>query len=115
MSNDNNNQAEMVHVGNVYMVKTNENFVGLEIGWTENVLNRQGAASVLDMIRNMMSKSGWIAQSVLRAPEIEQPIGPEVTDAQTDEQAGGDSNQDAKMSASKQKKSNDTKGNRKGN
>jgi predicted transcriptional regulator len=39
--------SEFVKVSEVYLVKDNEKFVGIEIGWSDAVLNAQGAASVL--------------------------------------------------------------------
>lgn len=92
-------EQKAIKVGEVYMIQDgeSENFVGLEVGFAETVLNRQGAAMVLDNMRNAMNSSGWIAQTILRAP-----VGEE--NAQTNEEADTGSDTDTKSSGKKRKK-----------
>lgn len=59
--------ADLVKVAEVYLVKDGEQFVGMELGWTESVLNEQGAASVLDTLRGQLDRSAWVATMVMRA------------------------------------------------
>jgi hypothetical protein len=91
-------EQKAIKVGEVYMIQDDgDKFVGLEVGFTDAVLNRQGAAMVLDNMRNAMNSSGWIAQTILRAP-----VGEE--NAQTDEEANQDSDPDTKVTSKGRKK-----------
>ena len=90
-------EQKAIKVGDVYMIQDGDNFVGLELGFTESVLNRQGAVAILDSMRNAMNSSGWIAQTILRAP-----VGDE--DAQTNEEADTNSDTDTKSSGKKRRK-----------
>lgn len=85
--------SEFVKVSEVYLVKDNDKFVGIEIGWSDAVLNAQGAASVLDTLNNAMMSAGWVTKMVMRAsPEEEAVDAPadEGAAAADDEAAGGD-------------------------
>ena len=90
-------EQKAIKVGEVYMMQEGDNFVGLEVGFTDAVLNRQGATMVLDNMRNAMNSSGWIAQTILRAP-----VGEE--NAQTDEEANQDGDPDTKVTPKGRKK-----------
>jgi hypothetical protein len=87
--------SEFVKVSEVYLVKDNDKFVGIEIGWSDAVLNAQGAASVLDTLNNAMMSAGWVTKMVMRASgedDEEQADAPadEGAAAADDEAAGGD-------------------------
>ena len=90
-------EQKAIKVGEVYMMQEGDNFVGLEVGFTDAVLNRQGATMVLDNMRGAMNSSGWIAQTILRAP-----VGEE--NAQTDEEANQDGDPDTKVTPKGRKK-----------
>ena len=90
-------EQKAIKVGEVYMMQEGDNFVGLEVGFTDAVLNRQGATMVLDNMRGAMNSSGWIAQTILRAP-----VGEE--NAQTNEEANQDSDPDTKVTPKGRKK-----------
>jgi hypothetical protein len=91
--------SELIKVGEIFVVQQDKKLIGAEIGFTDNVRNRQGAATTLDLVRGAMNNSGWIAQTILRVEDQQ--------DAQTDTQAEGDSgedNQTPPKPAAKQKK-----------
>lgn len=90
-------EQKAIKVGEVYMMQEGDNFVGLEVGFTDAVLNRQGATMVLDNMRGAMNSSGWIAQTILRAP-----VGEE--NAQTDEETNQDGDPDTKVTPKGRKK-----------
>lgn len=90
--------SEFVKVSEVYLVKDNDKFVGIEIGWSDAVLNAQGAASVLDTLNNAMMSAGWVPKMVMRASaggdgedigEADAPADEGAAPAD-DEAAGGD-------------------------
>lgn len=61
-------QATLVKVADLFLVKQGDDYVGMELGFNENVLNRQGGAMVLDTLRGAMNSSTWVASTLLRAP-----------------------------------------------
>jgi hypothetical protein len=87
--------AEYVKVSEVYLVKEDDRFTGIEMGWSDSVLNAQGAASVLDTLNNAMMSAGWVTKMVMRASggdgdgETDAPAD-EGAAAADDEAAGGD-------------------------
>ena len=92
-------EAEMIKVGEVFVVQQDSKLVGAEIAFTENVRNKQGAATALDLMRGALNNSGWITQTVMR---VEDKV-----DAQTDASAEGERGEDNKtppQPAAKQKK-----------
>ena len=79
-------EAEMIKVGEVFVVQQDSKLVGAEIAFTENVRNKQGAATTLDLVRGAMNNSGWIAQTIMRVEDKQ--------DAQTDTSAEGERSED---------------------
>ena len=79
-------EPEMIKVGEVFVVQQESKLVGAEIAFTENVRNKQGAATALDLVRGAMNNSGWIAQTIMR---VEDKV-----DAQTDTSAEGERGED---------------------
>lgn len=82
--------AELIKVAEVFLVKENEQFVGVELGFNENVLNKRGAASVLDTLRSGLNNAGWVTSTVMRVEDREEnaPSEPEGS-------AGGDTGAEA--------------------
>ena len=80
------NEAELIKVGEVFVVQKDSTLIGAEVAFTENVRNKQGAATALDLMRGALNNSGWITQTVMRVEDKE--------DAQTDTQAESDSGED---------------------
>lgn len=75
-------EFQTIKVGDLVLVKKDDEYVGTEIVWGENVLNRSGATFILDMLQGMFTKAGWVTQTVLRAPENQQEAA---VDAQIEE------------------------------
>ncbi len=93
------NEAELIKVGEVFVVQHESKLVGAENAFTDSVRNKMGAATTLDLVRNAMNNSGWIAQTIMRVEDKE--------DAQTDTPAEGErgeDNQTPPKPASKAKK-----------
>lgn len=88
--------SEFVKVSEVYLVKEGENFTGIEIGWSDAVLNAQGAASVLDTLNNALSSAGWVTRMVMRADNGGQEDAPsdEGAEAAGEEGSVGDGAED---------------------
>jgi hypothetical protein len=72
---------EFIKVAELYLVKEGEQYTGLEMPMTENVLNKTGAANLLDMAKRCLDDSSWIVNTVMR-----------VKDAQTNQSGSEDSN-----------------------
>ena len=79
-------EAELIKVGEIFVVQKDTKLIGAEIAFTDSVRNKQGAATTLDLVRGAMNNSGWIAQTILRVEDQQ--------DAQTDTQAEGSSGED---------------------
>jgi hypothetical protein len=62
-------ENSFVHVGNVLLAKNGEDFTGVEIVFTKNVLNKMGAASILDTLRSAMNVAGWTTTTVMRVED----------------------------------------------
>ena len=75
---------QTIKVGEIVLIKKGDEYVGTEIVWGENVLNRSGATYILDMLQSMFTKTGWVTQTILRAPENQ---GEAEVDAQMEEAA----------------------------
>ncbi len=93
------NEPELIKVGEVFVVQKESTLIGAEVAFTENVRNKQGAATALDLMRGALNNSGWITQTVMR---VEDKV-----DAQTDASAEGErgeDNQTPPQPAAKQKK-----------
>lgn len=58
-----------VHVGNLLLAKNGDDFTGVEIVFTKNVLNKMGAASILDTLRSAMNVAGWTTTTVMRVED----------------------------------------------
>lgn len=99
MSEENKQESNLVQVGAVCLVKGEEDgqFTGVELLFTDQVLNRQGAAMVMDNIRGALNSSIWVASTLLRAPAEE-------NNAQTDEEADTPSDTDDEVSGKKRTK-----------
>ncbi len=96
-----NDDYQTIKVGDLVLIKKDDEYVGTEIVWNENVLNRSGATFILDMLQNMFTKTGWVTQTLLRAPENKQEAE---VDAQTEEstdQSGDADDTSAKKSRRK--------------
>lgn len=57
---------KLVKVAEVFLVQDGEEFVGLEMAFTESVLNAQGRAGVLDALRGSLDNSLWVAGMISR-------------------------------------------------
>ena len=64
-------EPNLIKVADVYVVQQDEQFVGVEVGFTEAVRNKRGAATSLDFMRNALSNSGWITQTIMRVEDKE--------------------------------------------
>ena len=81
--------ADLIKVAEVFLVKEGDQFVGVELGFNENVLNKRGAASVLDTLRSGLNNAGWVTSTVMRVEDREDaPSEPEAS-------AGGDTGAEA--------------------
>lgn len=76
--------AKEIHVGNIFMMVDDDGkkFHGMEMLFTKNVENINGATVVLDALKSSMNSSAWMLNTVLR-------VGG--SDAQTDSGAVADS------------------------
>lgn len=91
-------QPQMVHVGDLYIVKNGEQILGVETVFTENVLNKQGAVLVLDNLKGALNSTGWTMNTVMRVQDREQG------DAQVDTQASVSSDTGTEGAGKKQRK-----------
>ena len=71
-------------VAELYVVSNDEELLGVECAFDENVRNKLGAAQVLDLTRAALNTSGWVTQTVMR-----------VEDAQDDGESEVDSVEDS--------------------
>ena len=79
-------EIQTIKVGDLVLVKKGGEYIGSEIVWGENVLNRSGATYALDMLQSMFTKTGWVTQTILRAPENQpENQGEAEVDAQIEE------------------------------
>lgn len=76
-------EPKVIPVGTVYIVQQGDEFTSVQLGFNENVQNKVGAVTILDMLRNNMDRSGWTTETVMR-----------VKDAQPDTQAEGSGGED---------------------
>ena len=74
-------EQQVVKVAEVFVVKTDEQILGVEAAFTENVLNKGGASTVLDYARQALDNSAWVYNTINRVED---------RDAQTDTQPEGD-------------------------
>lgn len=60
--------AKEIHVGNVFMMVDDDGkkFRGMEMLFTSNVENVNGATVVLDALKSSMNSSAWMLNTVLR-------------------------------------------------
>jgi len=91
-------QPQMVHVGDLYIVKNGEQILGVETLFTENVLNAQGAVLVLDNLKGALNSTGWTMNTVMRVQNREQG------DAQTNTETSEDSDTGAESTGKKQRR-----------
>lgn len=89
--------SNLVKVAEAYLVQEGEEFVGIELVFTEDVRNKRGACMVLDTLRGRMDNSGWVTQTIMRVEDKEPQ------DAQTNEQAVEGGNSDAESVADEAK------------
>jgi len=70
---------QMVPVADVFLLKDTESgeFVGIDMAWGENVLNADGAAQVLDMLKANMDSTPWLVTAVSRAERAQAKTGGE--------------------------------------
>lgn len=95
-------QPQMVHVGDLYIVKNGEQILGVETLFTENVLNKQGAVLVLDNLKGALNSTGWTMNTVMRVQDREQG------DAQTNTETSESSDTGAESTGKKRKAKADT-------
>lgn len=94
MSDAKNDDVSFVHVGNLMLAKRGDEFTGVELVFTKNVMNRVGATSVLDTLRNAMNASAWTTNTIMRVDD---------GNAQIDTQADGSGDIVVKASGAKRR------------
>ena len=94
MTDAKNDDVSFVHVGNVMLAKRGDEFTGVELVFTKNVMNRVGATSVLDTLRNAMNASAWTTNTIMRVEDGH---------AQINTQANNGSDTDAETPRAKRK------------
>ena len=100
MSEEQRQEPQMVHVGDLYIVKNGEQILGVETVFTDNVLNKQGAVLVLDNLKGALNSTGWIMNTVMRVQDREQG------DAQVDTEADDSGDTGAESAGKKQRRKN---------
>lgn len=88
----------MVHVGDLYIVKRDEQILGVETIFTDNVLNKSGAILVLDNMKAALNNTGWTLNTVMRVQDKEQQ------NAQTDVEADNSGDTGVESTGKKQRK-----------
>ena len=96
-----NDDYQTIKVGDLVLIKKDDEYVGTEIVWNENVLNRSGATFILDMLQNMFTKTGWVTQTLLRAPENKQEAEVDAQIEESTDQSGDADDTSAKKSRRK--------------
>ena len=102
MSEEQKQEPQTVHVGDLYIVKNGDQILGVETLFTENVLNAQGAVLVLDNLKGALNSTGWTMNTVMRGKDREQG------DAQTNTETSEDSDTGAESTGKKRKAKADT-------
>lgn len=98
MSEEQKQEPQTVHVGDLYIVKNGDQILGVETLFTENVLNKQGAVLVLDNLKGALNSTGWTMNTVMRVQNREQG------DAQTNTETSEDSDTGAESTGKKQRR-----------
>ena len=68
-----NKQPEFVKVADVWMVKNDDQFVGLEMTFTQNVYNKDGAMTVIDFMKNSILNTRWLFATINRVEDKDAP------------------------------------------
>lgn len=79
-------EAKLIRVAEVFVVQHEGQYVGVEVGFTDSVLSKQGAATCLDFMRGALNSSFWITNTVMRVED---------RDAQTELGEEGDGGEDS--------------------
>lgn len=61
--------AEYIKVAELVLVKEGGEFVGMELPLNENVLNKAGAAGILDQLKWRLFDSSWVVNTVMRVED----------------------------------------------
>jgi hypothetical protein len=67
-------EQQVFKVAEVYILKTQENILGIEFVFTDNVLNKGGATSVLDYTSQALNSSAWVYNTISRVEEKDAQI-----------------------------------------
>lgn len=74
-------EQQVIKVAEVFVVKDEDKILAVEAAFTENVMNKGGASTVLDYARQALNNSAWVYNTINRVED---------RDAQTDTQPEGD-------------------------
>ena len=60
---------EFIKVADLFLVKEGDEYTGLEMPMTDNVLNKTGAANLLDFTKRCLDDSSWVVNTVMRVKD----------------------------------------------
>ena len=70
-------ETTVTKVAELYVVSNDEELLGVECAFDDNVRNKMGAAQVLDLTRAALNTSGWVTQTVMRVSDAQDDGEPE--------------------------------------
>tara|TARA_B100000131_G_scaffold120007_1_gene117011 strand:- start:10395 stop:10709 length:315 start_codon:yes stop_codon:yes gene_type:complete len=74
--NDNekkDSEIKFIPVAQCTLVQRGDEFIGMELDYTENVKDARGASYILNVLRNCINEAGWVTSTVLKVRGSDAP------------------------------------------